>query len=81
MPSIMAMECVLEKHYSSPSPARGALLDATKCAQEIFSQILCACHKGMCVISVPNLSYETLSYERFDGIKGYPVCEGGGFIF
>ena len=51
MPSIMAMGCVLEKYQSGPCPACCANVYATRCAQEIFPQILYACQKGMCVIS------------------------------
>ena len=54
MPSIMSMECVLEKYHSRPSPVYGAILDSTKCVQVRFSQSLYAFHKGICVIIVIN---------------------------
>ena len=50
--SIIATQWVLSKHYSDHSSECGALLDSTICAQDIFLQILCVCHKGVCVISV-----------------------------
>ena len=72
------------KIYSGQSPACGALLDATKSTQEIFSVSLCVCHKGMCVISVIQfLKWKIYNEKRRvqREIKGHQVCEGEGASF